>query len=236
MRPLIVARRGDARMDRHRARSEATQSHSAPLGRFASLAMTAALVLLCAVPASAADKRFPDWPCKQVKVPELSLASVWSGESIDAGGAAWKQDPKLLDLVPLLAARRTEIEAAEAAIARYAAELPAAERKPALLTLFAALFDTLNTQRAEVMNGIERFSRKQKALAEKVRGDTRAMQEARDKSDADQVKLDAQANSIEWDLRVFDDRQKSLSAVCEAPVLIEQRLGALGKAIQKAMQ
>ena len=169
-------------------------------------------------------------------MPELSLASVWSGESIEAGGAAWKQDPKLLDLVPLLAARRTELETAEAAIARYAAELPAGDRKTGLAKLFAALFDTLNTQRAEVMNGIERYSRKQKALAQKVRDDSRAMQEAQDKPDADQAKLDEQAKAIEWDLRVFDDRQKSLSAVCEAPVLIEQRLGALGKAIQKAMQ
>ena len=190
---------------------------------------------LCA-PAQAADKRFPDWPCKQIKVPELSLASVWTGEAFETGNATWKQDAQLGELVPVLAARRTDLEVAGKAIAAFAAALPAESRKAKLTTLFAALFDTLNAQRADVMNGIERYARKQKALAEKIRSDTRLMQADQDKPDADQAALEEKVKAIDWDLRVFDDRQKSLSAVCEAPVLIEQRLGELGKAVTQAMQ
>ena len=37
-----------------------------------------AMVLLNQV-AFAADPRYPDWPCQQAKVPEISLAAVWAG-------------------------------------------------------------------------------------------------------------------------------------------------------------
>ena len=201
--------------------------------RFGVLVFTA---LLAGAPAQAADKRFPDWPCKQIKVPELSVASVWTGEAFATGDATWKQDAKLADLVPVLAARRTELDAADKAITEFAAALPAGERKGKLTALFAALFDSLNAQRSDVMNGIERYSKKQKQLAEKIREDTRLMQEGQDKPDADQAALEEKVKAIDWDLRVFDDRQKSLSAVCEVPVLIEQRLGALGKSVMTAMQ
>ena len=33
--------------------------------------------------AFAADPRYPDWPCKQTKVPEISVAAVWAGPPID---------------------------------------------------------------------------------------------------------------------------------------------------------
>ena len=203
---------------------------------FTAFALAALALAAFAVQAQAADKRFPDWPCKQIKVPELSVASVWTGDAFETGSAAWKQNAKIADLVPLLAARRTEVDAADKAVADYAAALPEAERKAELTALFAALFDTLNAQRGEVMNGIERYAKKQKALAEKVREDTRKMQAEQDQPGADQAALDDKVKAIDWDLRVFDDRQKSLSAVCEVPVLIEQRLGALGKSVQKAMR
>jgi len=29
--------------------------------------------------AFALDPRYPDWPCQQLKVPEISIASVWNG-------------------------------------------------------------------------------------------------------------------------------------------------------------
>ena len=29
------------------------------------------------VPAAAMDNRYPDWPCQQLKVPELSVAAIW---------------------------------------------------------------------------------------------------------------------------------------------------------------
>ena len=36
--------------------------------------------------------------------------------------------------------------------------------------------------------------------------------------------------------RIFEDRRKTIRFVCEVPVLIEQRLFALGRTIQQAME
>src|SRR3954462_12993107 len=82
--------------------------------------------LLCAVfavaaacPVPAADPRYPDWPCAQAKVPEISLAAVWDGPSLDEAAARWKDDAKVSALVPRLAARRTPLDEAEKAIAEF---------------------------------------------------------------------------------------------------------------------
>src|SRR5262249_31006556 len=65
--------------------------------------------------ANGAGPRYPDWPCAQAKVPELSVAAVWAGPPIDAVGETWKNDPKLKELVARLAARRTPLEDAQKA-------------------------------------------------------------------------------------------------------------------------
>ena len=63
--------------------------------------------------AVAADPRYPDWPCAQIKVPEISIAAVWAGPPIDDVGSAWEDDPAIRNLVAQLAARRTPLADAE---------------------------------------------------------------------------------------------------------------------------
>jgi hypothetical protein len=53
------------------------------------LAMAVAVELALRGTSLAADPRFPDWPCNQIKVPEISVAAVWAGPSIDDVGNAW---------------------------------------------------------------------------------------------------------------------------------------------------
>ena len=76
------------------------------------------LVAMAAVLASrglalAADPRYPDWPCNQIKVPEMSVAAVWAGPPIDDVDSAREQDPAIRNLVAQLAARRTPLEDAQ---------------------------------------------------------------------------------------------------------------------------
>ena len=54
----------------------------------AALFVVAASTEFCA----AADPRYPDWPCVQAKVPEISLAAVWAGPPLDDAAASWKND------------------------------------------------------------------------------------------------------------------------------------------------
>ncbi len=117
------------------------------------------LVLLSAVSGAntsfAADPRYPDWPCAQAKVPEISLAAVWAGPTIDDVADKWKSDPKVSNLAARLAARRTSLDEAEKLIAEFLSG-PAAEKTERGKLLFAGLFDDLNAQRFSILNGLER--------------------------------------------------------------------------------
>ena len=84
--------------------------------------VTAALALAVASPAAhAADPRYPNWPCAQAKVPEISLAAVWSGPSLDDAETKWKDDAKITALVLKLSARKTPMEEAEKSVKEFLA-------------------------------------------------------------------------------------------------------------------
>jgi hypothetical protein len=195
------------------------------------------LVGICGLPglSPAADSRYPDWPCVQIKVPEISPGAMWAGPSIEDVGDKWKSDSAVTDLVRRVAARRTPLEEAEKMVAGFVTG-PAAERETKAKLLFAGLFDTLNSERSTVMNGIERLARKRAELAEKIRADVLALQALQRAPAEDQAKIGELANEIEWETRIFEDRRKTITYVCEVPVLIEQRLFALARAIQKSLE
>src|ERR1700759_4648640 len=69
----------------------------------------------------AADPRYPDWPCAQAKVPDISLAAVWAGPPLGDAETKWKDDEKVSALVEKAAARRTPIDDAQKAITEYLA-------------------------------------------------------------------------------------------------------------------
>ncbi len=183
--------------------------------------------------AQAADPRYPDWPCAQAKVPELSVGAMWDGPSIADVGNSWQDDPKLKDLVALAAARRTPLDVARKAIVEYMSGLAANDKQSAAAKLFAGLFDTLNQERNEVMNGIERVSRNETELAGKIKTDVATLHQLEDKPDQDQAKVNDLASQVEWSTRIFEDRRKTIRYVCEVPGTIEQRLFALARVIQQ---
>ncbi len=188
-----------------------------------------------AAPALAADPRYPDWPCAQAKVPELSVAAIWAGPPLDDAATAWESDPKIKDMVPRLAARRIPLEDAQKSIADFIIG-SAAERGQKAKLLFAGLFDRLNRERTEVMNGIERVARHQRDLADKIKSDVAALHSAQDATPPDQSKIDQLAAQVEWSTRIFEDRRKTIRFVCEVPVEIERRLFALSRTAQQAME
>jgi hypothetical protein len=183
----------------------------------------------------AADPRYPDWPCAQAKVPEISLAAVWAGPPLDDAADKWKDDARVSALVSKLAARRTPLEEAEKAIIEFLAR-STAEKGAAGKLLFAGLFDRLNAERSSVMGGLERVTRKQRAAADKIRSDTLALQALQGASSPDQPKIDELSNQLIWETRIFEDRRRVIKFVCEVPTAIDQRLFALGRVIQQEME
>lgn len=197
------------------------------LGAFAACAMFGSIG-----PLHATDPRYPDWPCAQAKVPEISIAAVWEGPAIDSAADKWKDDPKISALVARVAARRTPLEQAEKEITDFLSAADTGKKESGVL-LFAGIFDTLNAQRSSVMNGLERVTRKQRDAAEKIRSDTTALQALQDASAPDQAKIDELSNQLLWETRIFEDRRRVTKFVCEVPTTIDQRLFALARVIQQ---
>jgi hypothetical protein len=172
-----------------------------------------------------------DWPCRQVKVAGLSVASIWNGPPID--GVARPTDPATSDLVARLAARRTSLEDAQELIDEFAKAAGDA-RKERLTGLFASLYDKLDHERSDVVAGLERYGRAQKDFAQKLRDATEKLRQAQDaRRDSEEIKELAKA--FEWNMRMFEERRKATTYVCESPALIEQRLGALARIIEAAI-
>jgi hypothetical protein len=188
-----------------------------------------------------------DWPCQQILVHNISVAAVWTGPSID--NADWQNDPKLVDLIDKTAARRVPLEDAQKQITDYAKTL-GDDKKAKLTALFAGLYHKLDQERVQVIDGLDRFGHQQKELGDKLRAETAALHEAQDKAggaplpDIKDQSSPAKApgpeasilEKLQWDMRIFQDRHKAVSFVCESPVLIEQRLFALARTIQENME
>ncbi|GLR97388.1 MULTISPECIES: hypothetical protein [Bradyrhizobium] len=197
--------------------------------------LAALVIALSGTTARAADPRYPDWPCTQAKVPEISLAAVWAGPPLDDVQNKWKDDARVSALVAKLAARKTPLDEAEKSVKEFLAASGSDKTANAKL-LFAGLFDTLNAQRSQVMNGLERVSRKQREAADKIREETLQLHTLQGATPRDEAKVEALSNELIWKTRIFEDRTKVVRFVCEVPTTIDQRLFALGRVIQQEME
>jgi hypothetical protein len=179
--------------------------------------------------------RDADWPCQQIKVSELSLASVWSGPPVDPRDNAWKDDPAVADLVATLAPRREPINQAQTLLHDFAQH--AGEQKQAqLLQVLVGLFDVLDQERGDVIAGLDRFGRRQKELAAELREDSEKLRTLQAEPSSDPTAVQQMTQQVKWAAEVFQDRRQALSYACEVPTKIEQRLFALARQIQQELE
>lgn len=194
-------------------------------------ALPVLMAALIGVPALAAGGEDPDWPCIQRLVPEISAGMVWAGPPLDQA-PGWEEDAELSKLAPRLAKRVMPLAEAERVIEDFAGKQGAA-RDRKLTMLFAGIFEKINDERNTVIAGIKRFAKRQKRLAGRIEGQLAALDSLPAGQGAEQ---DARrADLVEknrWDSRIYEQREASLTYLCETPVLLEQRLFALGRTIQ----
>ncbi|HVI89342.1 MAG TPA: hypothetical protein VM659_13635 [Dongiaceae bacterium] len=180
----------------------------------------------------AAQQTGEDWPCEQRLQPELSIGAVWSGPDPTAATDSWRQDSAVAALVTQVAPRRLPQDQAVAAIHRFAAGYEK-DKADVMTKVFAGLFETLNQERAQIIRGIRHFHDRQQKLADRIQVGTKALDDL-DPNSTDPKVADQRAalqQAVEWDSRIFDDRERLLPIVCSVPVTIEQRLFALSRAI-----
>lgn len=176
-----------------------------------------------------------DWPCKQVRVPDVALAGVWNGPAIDDGSSIWRNDPAIAELVARLRPRRTPLPEAERLVAAFASTA-GEQRKARLLLLFAGVYESMNDERHEVIAGLDRFGRRLKGMAGEARAATDAMRAVQDRQPPDTDAIQKASEALQWRLRLFEEQRRMIGYVCESPALIEQRLGALARIIASAME
>lgn len=190
-----------------------------------------AATIAVAAPAASIAATGGDWPCVQRKVARLSIGQMWNGP---AATGDWKADPEIRDLALSLASRRLPVEEAGPLIDAFA-QKAGADKAAKLTLLFSGVFEVIDRDRATVVAGIERYSKRQQALAVRI-GDAHLqvaeLKRSGDTSNAVLDKIEDQEAALVWDTRIYEEREQSLTYVCEVPVLYEQRAFAIAKLIQ----
>jgi hypothetical protein len=201
-----------------------------PAGRFAGPAFIAATVMLAAAARAQPAPQDPDWPCVQRLVPELALGQMWTGPQPPA--APWAADPQISPLAPALANPDVPIEDATARVRSFAEAQPDGARGERLALLFRGVLEIINGERGDLIEGIRRYTRNQRALAEKITVESAGLAELpASPLEAVPEHLAALKRERDWDIRIFEDRQKSMKYLCDQPVLLEQRAFELGHAM-----
>lgn len=218
------------------ANPEEQRNHKKP-GNLPRLITSALLALLISSPAYA-YKEDKNWPCIQAKVEKLSAGQMWPNLTTKADDQSWRDDKTITALVEQLLPRRTTLVETDKIIKEFAEKHEGPTLNIALEKTFLGLLTEINTIRAEIINGIGRFSNRQKDLVKRIT-DTRHKITDYEKKDTDGtltkeedrelVKLE---QALEWDQRIHEEREQSLEFVCEAPVLLEQRLFSLARQLQ----
>lgn len=178
-------------------------------------------------PEAAAEGTDPSWPCIQRKQPHLSIGQMWAGPPPDDATTALSRDAAIQALAARLEQRRLPMAQAETLIADFAASAD----NPQLTALMQAILAKIEPERAAMIEGIARYGQKQVDLAKMIETRRASMAELESADPPDFDAIDAEEQALDWDQRIFTDRQQSLTYVCESPVLLEQRAFALARAI-----
>lgn len=187
---------------------------------------------LAATPLAAQDFSDPDWPCIQRKVEQLSPGLMWPVSGEPAPELAPDTEAALADLAQTLALRRVDEAGMDAAIAGFASNHP--HGAAVMEQVFLRVFDSLAARRSTIMSGIADYSQGQIARAEDIEAARAEMEAEMAKAAPDFDRIDALEEQIDWNERIYTERQQSLRYVCETPVLLEQRLYTIARKLQAA--
>lgn len=205
-----------------------------------------------------------EWPCIARKVVHIDAATIWDGPAIDEKDNSWFGDEAIRKLSQFLLSRRIPEAEVEAAVKKFAEGVPEAERDKKLALLFTAALKRSNDERKLVMQGIEKFHKRQVELSKTIEAHgaelpdldaemQAAVLEAAREGDiagpvgkvsdaiaAEQAKAKENdkndpAERLKWEIRVFQERQQNIPVACEIPGLLEERIGLVARAIRAEM-
>jgi hypothetical protein len=202
------------------------------------LFMTSTMVLTALTGITQAQPRVetpPDWPCVQVFVPTLSAASIWAGPPVDDYLKTWTENRDVAAIATRAVSRSVPEDEATQAVDSFADGVKG-DREETLTMLFAGIFDEANRTRSKAIEGIRRFSRAQQEQLRNMNATIAELDLARAQNPQDGARIKELTEQLAWQRRIIDERQRSLGALCEQPVIVERRLGALARTIASHME
>ena len=108
-----------------------------------------------------------------------------------------------------------------------------APRGPRLGLLFTASLEIINGERSDQIEGIKRYARRQQTLAKRIAAESAKLGNLPPGPDVvPPPELADIKQARDWDIRVFEERQRSLKYLCDQPVALEQRAFALARALE----
>ena len=177
------------------------------------------------------------WPCDQVYNPNISLPTVWQGPDVAARLDSWWESPYVSNrdnevLRILFDDMTLTQEDTQELIAAFAKSVPSSSRSDALLDLFAAMYSSVLELYQSQLKSILRFVARQDKVAERTSEKASDMRALRRQGvgSTDERYLAVQAE-MEWNVRVFDERNRLTPYICEEPVFLKQQLGFRARAI-----
>lgn len=188
-------------------------------------------VLFLGNPAFAADPTDPNWPCIQRKILRLSAGVIWPHPIPETPATLTEEATQLSQA---LALRRVSLEDAEQQITEYAAKVSGQESD--WTPIFTQVFQKIDRNRTKIISGIERYAEKQQILAAQIDDLRLAIDDALAKAEPDYDKVDAIEVDLDWKSRIFEDRNRALTYVCESPVLLEKRAYSLAKLLAEQIK
>lgn len=192
--------------------------------------LQALVFLSLATPVAAADFADPTWPCIQRKVARLSVGLMWPVPIDPEFEPSAELRPEIDALAESLSLRRIDLTELEPDVAAFAQRV---DGDPQLLGLvFAEVFNALSNRRTRIIEGIEDFSLGQIALSERIDMARVEMDAIMAKAEPDFDRVDQLEEQLDWDQVIYSDRQKSITYLCETPVLLEKRLFEVARMLQ----
>ena len=196
------------------------------------------LILICLLILSlghANPEDSPDnWPCVQRYVPELSAAAIWPNPLLESSEEDLFENSPFLTVADALANRRVNLDDAKAQSENFLSQI---NNNHTLVAekLFASAFAKVQMERKRVINGIFRYTDRQRMLGKRIDEQRKKLKEISNQDIDAAEREDLQARQT-WDIRAFREREQQLNYLCEQPVYLEQRLFKVARYLQGYLQ
>ena len=173
------------------------------------------------------------WPCVQPYVAEVSAGAFWTGEL--PSDEALKTDEMLMRLVEEASDRSISYQQSFEKIKTFLDQLEGSSleyKREQAASLIVALTNSINNKRAQVLKGIQRFSKRQQMMITRIEDQNTRIKAIQSENNPESVPTLADLEARQkWDIRVFEEREYQKNYLCEQSVLLEQRFFLLGRDI-----